>query len=297
MPAWRNTILVITGDHLLPELPMGTRTERYHVPLIIHSPLLRAPARIKSISSQMDLVPSLLAYLAHNYRLRTPEQVTWLGTGLDLEPAFRNVHDVPLKLAKSILADFVQGTWYLSRGQLFTLGDRLTESPADDAAAAARLEQALARFAAANERAARDLMPPTTAAEWVAYREQDRVAAPAPAVAGATPAAALAVSAVHLPHDPRPGALKIEVEFVNPTAAGRKFMPLVVLLSAEGRELTETYGPVQDLPPHQTATVSLWVKSEDLPAAQYFLAVIPADPSTARPVGSGRYHVPVRLRP
>jgi phosphoglycerol transferase MdoB-like AlkP superfamily enzyme len=32
LPGFENTIFIVTGDHRLPELPMDTRIERYHVP-------------------------------------------------------------------------------------------------------------------------------------------------------------------------------------------------------------------------------------------------------------------------
>ena len=35
------------------------------MPLIVYSPLLKEPRAIKSLSSQFDLAPALLAYLAN----------------------------------------------------------------------------------------------------------------------------------------------------------------------------------------------------------------------------------------
>lgn len=66
LQAWKNTIVIITGDHRLPEIAMDTRIERYHVPLLIHSPLLRESRRIKALSSHADIAPSLLAMLSIN---------------------------------------------------------------------------------------------------------------------------------------------------------------------------------------------------------------------------------------
>ena len=36
-PDGANTLVVITGDHRMPDIPMDTRLERYHVPLIVAS--------------------------------------------------------------------------------------------------------------------------------------------------------------------------------------------------------------------------------------------------------------------
>src|SRR5690606_8427084 len=40
-----NTIFIITGDHSMPEIPLQEKIDRYRVPLIIYSPLLKQPHR------------------------------------------------------------------------------------------------------------------------------------------------------------------------------------------------------------------------------------------------------------
>jgi len=87
------------------------------------------------VSSQFDVAPSLLAFLSHGYGLRTPREVTWVGTGLDLEPSFRNLHAFPMKQTRAELVDFVAGEWLLSRGALYRLRDGLHMEAATDAAA------------------------------------------------------------------------------------------------------------------------------------------------------------------
>jgi phosphoglycerol transferase MdoB-like AlkP superfamily enzyme len=37
---FNNTIFLITGDHRMPEIPMSDKIDRYHVPLIVYSPML-----------------------------------------------------------------------------------------------------------------------------------------------------------------------------------------------------------------------------------------------------------------
>ena len=75
-PEYRNTIFILTGDHRLPEIPMSTRIDRYHVPLLIVSPLLKQPRMITAVSSHFDVAPSLLALLAHNAGIKTPNILT-----------------------------------------------------------------------------------------------------------------------------------------------------------------------------------------------------------------------------
>lgn len=132
LPAYRNTIFIITGDHRLPEIPMSTKIDRYHVPLIIYSPMLKRSASIRSISSHLDVAPSLLKFLSTHYKVSTPELVTWVGTGLDTVRQFRNIHRYPLKQTVSDLIDYVSGEYFLNGQTLFSIGDNFDLQPMQD---------------------------------------------------------------------------------------------------------------------------------------------------------------------
>ena len=132
LPAYGNTIFIITGDHRLPEIPMSTKIDRFHVPLIIFSPMLKRTALIQSISSQLDITPSLLAFLKKNYNIDTPSTVSWVGTGLDTDPSFRNVHKYPLKHTKTNLIDFISGMYFIDQDILFSIGQNMDLEPIQD---------------------------------------------------------------------------------------------------------------------------------------------------------------------
>ncbi len=296
-PAYRNTIFVITGDHRLPEIPMVTRIDRYHVPLLIYSPLLKTTARIKSVSSQFDVTPSLLAFLSHNYGIRTPKAVTWLGTGLDLEPSFRNTHVIPMKQTKTNFVDFLAGTWYLNQDALYKLNDAMGITETRDGGARERMKEKFGAFLAANEEVARTLalMPEGTEKELAPYREEARLR---PSVQEDEDAPrGVAVSEVSAPESSKAGSLAIEVKFSNSgPERSELFVPLVVLMTDGAAELTETYGPAQRLAPGETVSLKLDVKSAGIQGGRYFLAVIPSHPDTGKSIGAGRYRVPVRLQ-
>ncbi len=285
-PAYHDTIFVIMGDHRLPEIAMGEWIDRYRVPLIVFSPLLKAPARIKSVSSQFDVAPSLLAYVSHDYGLRTPRAVTWLGTGLDLEPAFRNVHDLPLKLSKYELLDYISGTSMLSQGRLYRLGDRLDMEPMSDGAELARLQLRFDAFRAANAALVRDGLMPASAPELVAYQDSTRSA-----VAPLAQPTALSVAELRIPER----AAAVEAVFDNAGAGDVQFVPLLVLADRGGRELSESYGAPQTLHAGESATLKLVVKSQGVAPGHYFVSVIPVDAITGKHVGSGRFHVAYEL--
>ncbi|HVI25488.1 MAG TPA: LTA synthase family protein [Xanthomonadaceae bacterium] len=294
-PAYANTIYVVTGDHRLPELPMADRIERYHVPLLIHSPLLKQPRRVRAVSSHLDVAPSLLAFLAHRHGLKRPARATWVGRGLDLSPTFRNVHDIPLKQSKTLLTDFVSGTWYLNRGQLYALSDGLAIEPANDPATAEQVETRFAAFRAANARFAREggLAPEGAAPRLVAYADPPATfAAPAP-VAGPP----FAVRAVELPSPAPPARIEVSALFANDAAMpSPTFVPLVVVSDEEGTEVGEFYGRALQLAPHAQREVPVAVDLGKLAPGRYFVAVIPSHPDTGRSLGAGRYRIPLQVR-
>ena len=150
LPGYRNTIFIITGDHRLAEIPPSTRIDRYHVPLIIFSPRLSRPARIQSISSHLDIAPTLLAFLRHRYGINAPDQVTWVGSGLDMEPSLRNVHHYPIKRAITSLDQYVSGMFFLDGDSLFAIERDMNLEPVRDDAALERLRAEFADYLSRN---------------------------------------------------------------------------------------------------------------------------------------------------
>jgi phosphoglycerol transferase MdoB-like AlkP superfamily enzyme len=294
LPGYANTIFIITGDHRLPELPMDTRIERYHVPLIVYSPLLKQPRAVKAVSSQFDIAPSLLAFLANRHGLRSPAAVTWLGTGLDTEAAFRNLHVIPLKQTKTELSDFVSGTVYLAQGRLYALADGMqTDRAADDKALATARAQ-FQSFLLANGVAARApaLAPPAGLDQLAPYRAEARTLR---SVALAAEGMGVGVSGVHALRKPK-GEAVVEATLHNQsTSASRPFVPLLVISDAGGLEVGESAGTLQTLDPGASLKVALPARLGTLPHGTYYVSVIPSHPETGKSIGIGQYRVAMRL--
>ncbi|MBC7913446.1 MAG: LTA synthase family protein [Pyrinomonadaceae bacterium] len=126
---YANTIFFITGDHRMPELPMSTKIDRYHVPLIVYSPLLKRTAKFASVSSHFDIAPSIMAFLSKNYTVKKPAVNSWIGEGLDTARKFRNIHNYALIQTKTTVIDYVSGNYHLNGEKLFTFTDNLGEIP------------------------------------------------------------------------------------------------------------------------------------------------------------------------
>lgn len=128
-PDYDHTIFIITGDHRIIPIPAETKLDRFHVPFIMFSAMVKQPRRFSSVSTHADVTPSILAFLEEKYGLATPKKAHWLGTGIDTASGFRNVHTMALKRNKEELLDFLDGDYFLAGDQLFRLhsGMRLEE--------------------------------------------------------------------------------------------------------------------------------------------------------------------------
>jgi len=293
-PSWSNTILVITGDHRLPDLEMNTRLERFHVPLIVASPMLRAPRLIGSVSSHFDIAPSLLAMLSHKYGLRTPSVVTWMGSGLDVEPEFRNVHSLPLQQTKTDLKDYIAGEYYLAQGQLYRLSDGMRASEVDNPVALKRLISDFASFRDANvaiENTPR-LSPLNTATERIGYIAAQRSFDYQEEKNADSQVLTSNAQAKWLNGE----TVKVQGSFnFNGRDQSPIFVPLLVLTDAKGVELSEVSGKALRLKSGESINIELEMpyrpKSANL--SSFFVSLIVSDPNTGKSIGIGQYHIPI----
>lgn len=146
-----NTIFVITGDHAMPEIPLESKIDRYHVPLIIYSPLLKAGHTFHNKVTHFDVTPSLLAYYRENYGVHTPKQVTWIGKGLEIGTSAKS-NGAAMMQSKNQLIDFVYGDYHLSDGQLYQLDAHMNEEPIVDESSRELLSKRFNTFKNKNKR-------------------------------------------------------------------------------------------------------------------------------------------------
>lgn len=151
-PDFNNTVFIITGDHRMPEIPMSSKLDRYHVPFLIYSPLLARTAKFSSISTHFDVTPSLLAWLKKSYGLRSPDTAGWMGSGIDTTRKFRNIHAYPIMQTKTDLIDFVMGEYMLNGDDLYRIDNNMDLSPAKNEGKTYELKSAFNRFKSKNEK-------------------------------------------------------------------------------------------------------------------------------------------------
>ncbi|MCK9639341.1 MAG: sulfatase-like hydrolase/transferase [Prolixibacteraceae bacterium] len=148
--SYENTIFVITGDHRMPEIPISTQLDRFHVPLVIYSPMLKMAEAFSSIVTHYDVTPSLLAWLKDRIHLTLPSVTSWIGHGLDTNPAFRNLNEYPLKRNTGELTDYISGDHFISGSTLYKVYPDLNIEPENNPALNDQLQKQFANYKAKN---------------------------------------------------------------------------------------------------------------------------------------------------
>lgn len=126
-PGYENTIFVITGDHCFNA--QSEEIDKYHVPLIVWSPMLKEARRFPAMVAHRDITPSFLAFLKGSYGIQTPSVVSWINTGLDTSSVFRaNTFTPQLKNSRK-MDNMVYKDYFYDEGNIYRFGcenDRLT---------------------------------------------------------------------------------------------------------------------------------------------------------------------------
>ncbi|WP_273566785.1 sulfatase-like hydrolase/transferase [Maribacter halichondriae] len=124
-PNYDNTIFIVTGDHRLIPIPQRNNLSRFHVPLIMYSPMLKTTKKMSAVSSHFDVTPTLLALLGNKYELKMPKKVAWMGDALDTQSEFRSVKDIPLMRNKNELKEYISGDKLYSDGSIYGIDENM----------------------------------------------------------------------------------------------------------------------------------------------------------------------------
>jgi phosphoglycerol transferase MdoB-like AlkP superfamily enzyme len=147
-PDFGNTIFFITGDHSLPELNIGwySPMERFRVPFMIYSPLLKTPKTFRSVITHLDVTPSVLAMLRDSYHLETHPMAPWLGVGFDTAAAFRSARSVVFIRNNKEMVDYIDSGYCLSDGRLYLIKPDMQATLVRDPLVSDRLQKKLDNY-------------------------------------------------------------------------------------------------------------------------------------------------------
>lgn len=130
-PEYNNTIFIITGDHHIGSFPSTSSIDDYHVPLIIYSPMLKAPKKMYAVNSHNNLSPTIVSMLLHQYPNLPyqPAKINWLASSLDTNASFRNQQSMPFMYSNRSIEDYIWKEYMISDKELYKLGADLTMTP------------------------------------------------------------------------------------------------------------------------------------------------------------------------
>ena len=146
LPEYRNTLFILTGDHRMAYLSFTGTLNKYQVPLLLFSPLVKQPRTMKAVVSHLDLTPTLNSYFRANYDYHTGTECHWLGTSLDTVQAFRNTKKTAFMLNNRDVVEYVNDRHLLSNNRLFAVDEDLLVHPEKDERTLERLKSELADY-------------------------------------------------------------------------------------------------------------------------------------------------------
>ncbi len=132
-PDFQNTIFFITGDHHIGSFPSTCSLDDYHVPLIVFSPMLKAPKKFYAVNSHNNLTPTILSLLTSNYKLpNPPTEVHWMSDVMDTFAGFRNQQSMPFMAWSRDISDYIYKDYMLSYNKLYKITPDMQQEPTDN---------------------------------------------------------------------------------------------------------------------------------------------------------------------
>ncbi len=149
--SFANTIFIITGDHRMPEIPISTQIDRFHVPLIVYSPMLKKAEKFSSVVTHFDITPSLIALLDGKNFITRPTVASWIGHGLDNSTSFRSLNAYPLMRNKNEILDFINAEYFIANNTNYKLYSDMNIEPSNDKEVETQLKEELDNFLRKNK--------------------------------------------------------------------------------------------------------------------------------------------------
>ncbi|MDX1350750.1 MAG: sulfatase-like hydrolase/transferase, partial [Putridiphycobacter sp.] len=130
---FNNTIFIIVGDHAVNLNLRKHALERFHVPLIIYSPLIEKSAAFAGMCSHIDIAPSLLALLENNFDLVFSPEKHFIGEGLDTSITFNANRSIPLTVNRMETPSFIVNSTMMQGNNYYDLDENWDSKLASEA--------------------------------------------------------------------------------------------------------------------------------------------------------------------
>ncbi len=145
------TIFIITGDHPMTEVPIANSLKRYHVPIIIYSPMLVQHRHFRGVVSHLDVAETLNAFLSANYGVQVPGLSASLGTKLDTSNNGNMDRDFAFMNTNREIIDYFSDGQFISNGKdFFEVDENLGLHPSTDQSGFNEVQDRLNAFRTVN---------------------------------------------------------------------------------------------------------------------------------------------------
>jgi len=149
-PEYDNTVFFILGDHHL-QMHDFNPIEKYHVPLIIYSPMLNSSKIFPAVSSVADLTPTIVTMMEENFEIRVPDKIHWMGGTLDTHEKFRSRSFVPFMRINRQIDELLSNEYFYSEGRLFKIDEKMNIKPSENLTQRILLKEKLRYFNILND--------------------------------------------------------------------------------------------------------------------------------------------------
>ncbi|GHN01751.1 hypothetical protein WSM22_32400 [Cytophagales bacterium WSM2-2] len=120
-PDFSNTIFIITGDHRLIPVPQDNKIKRFHVPILVYSPMLKQPVKFSALTTHSAILPGILNFLHSHHGMTFPSELPLISPSLPTKREFSSDLDITLIRNKNEVRDYVSGTFFLSENRLYKI--------------------------------------------------------------------------------------------------------------------------------------------------------------------------------
>jgi peptidoglycan-N-acetylglucosamine deacetylase len=157
---YNNTIFIIAGSDPIREFARPHPLQKYHVPLMIYSPLLRDSHVFNNTSSYNDFYGSMLNFLSERYDLNVPEISTSIGKSLCIQSNTDSPTIIPFFSPTTGLSEILYNDYFLSDDKkLYQVESGFEINIIEDEALQTKITGLLESFKKVNQSASYQLLP------------------------------------------------------------------------------------------------------------------------------------------
>ncbi len=141
LPEYKNTIFILAADHNIHAFPDDNEIRRYHIPLIIYSPMLKKAVKFSAVNSHREIAPSILALLRNNYKIKLDDNISMIGNSLDDSKTFVCNKTISLFKGSSENISMIDKGYFTIDNKYYKLKDNFILEPLYDEKIKKRLEE------------------------------------------------------------------------------------------------------------------------------------------------------------